>query len=335
MKNNEKPKRKTLAAIFLILLAPVMGELLSGSAPPNEFFTPFGFIVMTVLYGGGAILIREARVRWKLGWSIIFLAIAYGILEEGLLMHSFYNHNHIDLDVLTRYGMFLKTQWPWAIQLTIYHATISTLIPIMATDLLFPQLKDASLLGKKGIIATIVLLTLDTVFMSVFIIMTYRTWADPYVPSAVSLIVWTLIFFGFIYIGYRLRDKYHMEYKAKLKSPFRFFVNGFFFVPLVVITPYILANNNVPAIITIAVLLAFAYLVIRFAFRQMYHVDADARRKVFLFAGVITSFSLLAIFNHFVNGAPGMAQTGIVGFVLMVVYCVVVLRKEEVISNKE
>jgi hypothetical protein len=35
-------------ALALYLLSPVIGELLSGSAPPAEFFTPFGFTVMTL-----------------------------------------------------------------------------------------------------------------------------------------------------------------------------------------------------------------------------------------------------------------------------------------------
>ena len=37
-------------ALSLFLLSPIMGELLSGSAPPAEFSTPFGFTVMTLLY---------------------------------------------------------------------------------------------------------------------------------------------------------------------------------------------------------------------------------------------------------------------------------------------
>ena len=35
-----------------------------------------------LLYGCGTLLIREAKARWKLGWSVILLAIAYSIIEE-------------------------------------------------------------------------------------------------------------------------------------------------------------------------------------------------------------------------------------------------------------
>ena len=43
-------KRRIPPALSLFLLSPIMGELLSGSAPPAEFSTPFGFTVMTLLY---------------------------------------------------------------------------------------------------------------------------------------------------------------------------------------------------------------------------------------------------------------------------------------------
>jgi len=41
--------------LVLFLLAPAIGELLSGSAPPAEFFTPFGFLMILCLYGSGAL----------------------------------------------------------------------------------------------------------------------------------------------------------------------------------------------------------------------------------------------------------------------------------------
>jgi hypothetical protein len=100
-------KKRFAPMIFILLLPPAMGELLIGSSPPREYFQPFGFIVMTVLYGGGALLIREARVRWNLGWGVIFLAVAYGIIEEGLMVQSFFNHHHPDLGDIAFYGRWL------------------------------------------------------------------------------------------------------------------------------------------------------------------------------------------------------------------------------------
>jgi len=62
--NYYKVMKKLWPPVVLFFLAPIIGELLSGSAPPAEFFSPVGLPVLTILYGGGAILIREIVIRW-------------------------------------------------------------------------------------------------------------------------------------------------------------------------------------------------------------------------------------------------------------------------------
>jgi hypothetical protein len=86
-----KPK---LIIVFLMFLSPALGELLSSSTPPFKFFNPLALAVLMSFYGGGTLLIREARTRWDLHWPVLFLAVAYGILEEGTMMQSFFNPNH-------------------------------------------------------------------------------------------------------------------------------------------------------------------------------------------------------------------------------------------------
>jgi hypothetical protein len=49
-------------------------------------------VVLAPMYGGGALLIREVVRRRGLGWpSIILLALACGVLEEGLITQSLFN----------------------------------------------------------------------------------------------------------------------------------------------------------------------------------------------------------------------------------------------------
>ena len=65
--------KKILPPLVLFFLAPAVGELLSSSAPPVEFFSPFGLTMLSVLYGGGAVLVRECVIRWRKGWVSLFL----------------------------------------------------------------------------------------------------------------------------------------------------------------------------------------------------------------------------------------------------------------------
>ena len=64
---------KPAPALILFLLAPAIGELLSGSAPPVEFFNPFGFIMLASLYGSGAVIVRELKARWRKGMGSVLL----------------------------------------------------------------------------------------------------------------------------------------------------------------------------------------------------------------------------------------------------------------------
>jgi hypothetical protein len=95
-------------ALVLFFLAPAIGELLSGSSPPLEFFNPISLLFLSSLYGGGAIVVRELKVFWKKDFrAIILLGAAYGILEEGLLVKSFFDPNWVDLGILGVYGRWL------------------------------------------------------------------------------------------------------------------------------------------------------------------------------------------------------------------------------------
>jgi len=70
-------------ALVLFFLAPAIAELLSGSAPPSEFFNPISFILLASLYGSGALIVRELKVRWNKGYvSMFVLGAAYGIIGE-------------------------------------------------------------------------------------------------------------------------------------------------------------------------------------------------------------------------------------------------------------
>jgi hypothetical protein len=126
----------------LFFLAPAIGELLSGSAPPAEFFNPISLLLLSCLYGSGALLARELKVRWNKGYvSLFILGAAYGVIEEGLMVKTFFDPGWMDLGILGVYGRWYDVNWVWAEWLTIYHAIFSIVIPITLTELAFPDLR--------------------------------------------------------------------------------------------------------------------------------------------------------------------------------------------------
>ena len=126
-------------AIALFLLSPAIGELLSGSLPPKEYFTFFGFTVLTILYGGGAIIAKEIKIRWRKGiGSLLLLGASYGVFEEGLMVASFQNPNWMDIGILGEYGRWLGINWVWVVELTYYHSLVSICIPVFLVELVYP-----------------------------------------------------------------------------------------------------------------------------------------------------------------------------------------------------
>ena len=134
--------RRPGPALVLLFLSTGIGELLSGSSPPAEFFTPFGLTMMTALYGCGAILCRELKVRWRKGMgSLLLLGVAYGIAEEGIMVASWFNPGWQDLGVLGVFGRWLGVNWVWAVELTMYHAIVSITVPIILVELVYSDRK--------------------------------------------------------------------------------------------------------------------------------------------------------------------------------------------------
>ena len=173
------PNRRPLLA--LILLSPVIAEMLSGSTPPLEWLNPIAALLLIWLYGAGVLVMRETAVRWKTGWpSILLLGAAYGIIEEGLAVKSFFDPAWMDLGTLGWYGRWLDVNWVWAVWLTIYHAVVSIAIPIFLVEWIWPGIRGKPLTSPRGYITAIGLLAGATVFINLVL--------TPYRPSAWHLV---------------------------------------------------------------------------------------------------------------------------------------------------
>ncbi len=158
-----RPRRAVLA---LLLFAPAIPELLTGSTPiSNLVLDPVQFAVSFALdvglYGTGALLIREVCVAYRKGWaSVLLLGGAYGIAEEGFAVHTFFQPGGSPVNALAHYGHAYGVNWLWALGLTSFHATYSIALPILLVYLWFPEMRSLRWLdrGSLGLVAAIYLL---------------------------------------------------------------------------------------------------------------------------------------------------------------------------------
>lgn len=140
--------RRYAPAFVLAVLSTFIGEVLFGATTLSRLG---GLLVVTPLYGGGALLIRELARRRGPGWlTIALLGAAYAIVEEGLAIQSMFNPDLFNAGLLG--GRALGVNWVWT-QWTIgYHVLWSIGIPILLTELLFPERRAEPWLGRTGLI---------------------------------------------------------------------------------------------------------------------------------------------------------------------------------------
>lgn len=152
--------RRVFPAVGLFILSPVVGEMLLGATSIDMVAL---LPIMALLYGGGALFIREVVRRTGRGWcSILLLGTAYALIEEGLLDQMLFNANYSG-----NYDMVTVTYLPFAgtgaygLMATLaVHAIWSIAVPIALVESLVPGRAREPWLGRVGLTVTAALFLL-------------------------------------------------------------------------------------------------------------------------------------------------------------------------------
>jgi hypothetical protein len=164
------------------MLAATLAEVLTGSTPlPSILLYPIGFVFNIGLYGGGALLIREASIRWRKRWgAVLLLGGAYAVGEEGFAAKTMINP---DSPIIGNqaYSHWLGINWVPLAALTIFHAAFSIAVPILLIELIFPETRGRRLLGRVGLPVTLIVYALDVVLLSLW-------FGDPYHPPPFPIV---------------------------------------------------------------------------------------------------------------------------------------------------
>jgi hypothetical protein len=186
------------AVVSLTILAATLAEVLTGSTQlPTIVMYPIGFVFNVGLYGGGALLIREASVRWRKRWgAVILLGGAYAVGEEGFAAKTMINPNSPIIGNQL-YSHWIGINWVPLAALTLFHAGFSIAVPILLIELIFPETKGQRLLGRLGLPVTLVLYALDVLLLSLW-------FGDPYRPSLFPIIFLSGYAASFILAAYRV-----------------------------------------------------------------------------------------------------------------------------------
>ena len=153
--------RRVAPAIGLFFLSPFVGEFLLGNVAIDAL--PIG-LVMAPMYGGGAVLIREVARRAGKGWPTIFLlALAYGVIEEGLACQTLFNPSYFGFNLLREaYIPALGMGVWWTLFVLTLHTVWSICVPIAIIESLVPDRATTPWLGWPGLAIVSVLYVLGS-----------------------------------------------------------------------------------------------------------------------------------------------------------------------------
>src|SRR5882724_7804317 len=121
--------RRSAPAVALFFLSPLVAEFLLGDFTVAQL--PF-LVLLAPAYGGAAVVIREVTRRTGRGWpSMVPLALAYGVLEEGVETQSLFNKDYLNAHLLDHgYVPALGIAIPWTLFVLTLHTVWSMSVPI-------------------------------------------------------------------------------------------------------------------------------------------------------------------------------------------------------------
>jgi hypothetical protein len=173
-------------AAGLFLLAPLVAEFLLGNLPITALYT---LVVLAPLYGAGALLIREVVRRTGRGWpSILTLALAYAVFEEGITTMSLFNPNYAGERLLdSGYIAALGMGGPWTVYVLTLHTVWSISVAIAMMEVLAGERGQTPWLGRIGVVVAGLVFVVGAAASTLISVATYEFVAS--VPQLVGTVV--------------------------------------------------------------------------------------------------------------------------------------------------
>jgi hypothetical protein len=159
--------RRLAPVTTLFFLAPLVAEYFLGDFP--IVLLPL-IVALAPMYGGGALLIRELTRRTGRGWpTMMTLALAFGVLEEGLLTQSLFNPGYLDQHLLDPgFVPALGIGTLWTVFVLSLHTVWSISTPIAIVEESAWGRRIRPWLGGRGLAVTAVLFVLGSAFTFAF-----------------------------------------------------------------------------------------------------------------------------------------------------------------------
>lgn len=147
-----------------MVLAPLVAEVLPGATRLSSMFV---LPIEILIWGGGAVMIREAVRRLGLGWrNMLLLALALSIAEECLIQQTSLAPVVIKLKGV-EYARAYGVNYVYFLWALLYESLFVVFIPIGLAELVFRRRREEGWLNVSGA-AVIALLFVPACFLAWF-----------------------------------------------------------------------------------------------------------------------------------------------------------------------
>lgn len=316
----EGMRRKMI--LLLIIATPGIPEYLTGSSKvfllftdPLSFFLGLGFNI--ALYSTGALLIREFSIKYNKGWfSILLLGGAYGIMEEGISVHTFFQGAGGTPGVLAIYGRYVGVDWIWALNITFFHAVFSIGLPLLLLAVAYPQYSRTRLLGSKGTSLVFFLYLLDVLLLNIVL---FQSKASA-MPTALDYIFFTLLSLVLVAVAYRISPRVFQARGKPDSGRKRLFLLGMMAFPLYLVCSFLPSNPDgyarIPPLLDAGIMILASLLLLRAVVSIM--PSEENRRHLFIFAiGLIVPLLAWAELVEIIGIAPLITIATVIAIILL------------------
>jgi hypothetical protein len=138
-------------ALLLVVLAPLLAEVLPGATRLSSLFV---LPIEICVWGGGALLIREAVRRLHLGWrNVLCLALALSVAEECIIQQTSLAPMVLQIKGIV-YARAFGVNYVYFLWALAYETVFVVFLPIALAELVLPRFRGAAWLGRLGFILT-------------------------------------------------------------------------------------------------------------------------------------------------------------------------------------
>lgn len=195
------------------------------------------------LYGPGVLLVREAHVRWKKGWStLLLLGAAYGLLEEGTALNTLFNPKATVVSGFGFYGHAYGVSWVWLVGVLGIHIVLSVGVPVLLLGLALPETRGRSLVEGRWLGGVVAVYALDIVLLNYI-----SNYPAGHLEQIGALVVAALLWLVAWRIPAGLVDP---PSRTPRRRPSAFLLYGLAYIPLLVLVPAVGEQVRLPALAT-------------------------------------------------------------------------------------